>query len=85
MLYIEIKAMAGTNYVRARDILAVQYTDREKCSIMLTGGVTMACYESAAAVVARIEEQMKGVHASPVAASDAAPNGKEPRDGDASD
>lgn len=59
MLFIEVKAMAGVNYIRAADILAVQYTDRDKCVVMLTGGVTIPCYESAAAVVERIEAQLK--------------------------
>ena len=59
MLFIEVKAMAGVNYIRASEVLAVQYTDREKCAVTLTGGVTIPCYESAAAVVARIEAQTK--------------------------
>jgi hypothetical protein len=80
MSYIQVKAMAGVNYVRANDILAVQFTDRDKCTIMLTGGVLMPCYEPAAVVVARIEEQMKGAQAP----AEAAPDGKEPRDGDGS-
>jgi hypothetical protein len=80
MLYIQVKAMAGVNYVRAHDILAVQYTDRDKCTLMLTGGVLMPCYEAAAVVVARIEEQMTVGSA----AADVAANGKEPRDGDGS-
>jgi len=42
--------------------------------------VLMPCYEPAAVVVARIEEQMKGAQAP----AEAAPNGKEPRDGDGS-
>jgi hypothetical protein len=46
----------------------------------LTGGVLMPCYEPAAVVVARIEEQMKGAQAP----AEAAPDGKEPRDGDGS-
>ena len=85
MIYIQVKAMAGVNYVRARDVLAVQHTDRDKCSIMLTGGVTMACYEAAATVVERIERQMKDAQASAPAASHAAMKEKEPSNGDASD
>ena len=80
MIYIQVKAMAWVNYVRASDILAVQFNDRDKCTVMLTGGVLMPCYEPAAVVVARIEEQMKGAQAP----ADAAPDGKEPRDGDGS-
>ena len=79
MLFIQVKAMGGVNYLRAQDIMGVQYTDREKCSILMSGGVTVPCYEAASAVVARIEEQLKG--AQPVAA----PHGKESHHGDASD
>ncbi len=77
MLFIQVKAMSGVNYLRAQDIMGVQYTDREKCSILMSGGVTVPCYEAASAVVARIEEQLKG-------AQPAAAHGKEPPDGDAS-
>ena len=80
MIYIQVKAMAGINYVRAADILAVQFTDREKCTLMLTGGLLMPCYEPAAVVVARIKEQMTGAQAP----ADATPDGKEPRNGDGS-
>ncbi len=83
MIYIQVKAMAGTNYVRANDVLAVQFTDREKCTLMLTGGILMPCYEPAATVVGRLEEQM-GAKATPATVSNSAPDGKEPRDGDGS-
>jgi hypothetical protein len=75
MSFIQVKAMAGMNFIRANDILGVLFTDREKCSILMVGGVTVPCYEPAAAVVARIEEKMKDAPA---------PHGKEPRDGDGS-
>ena len=78
MLFIQVKAMSGVNYLRAHDIMGVQYTDREKCSILMSGGVTVPCYEAASVVVARIEEQLKG------AQPPAAQHGKEPPDGDAS-
>ena len=78
MLFIQVKAMAGVNYIRADEILAVQYTDRDKCVVMLTGGVTIPCYESAAAVVERIERQTRDAQASPA-------NEKEPPHGDGSD
>jgi hypothetical protein len=80
MIYIQVKAMGGINYVRAKDILGVLFTEREKCNILMIGGVTVPCYEPAAAVVARIEEQMKGAQAP----AEATPDGKEPRDGDGS-
>ena len=77
MLFIQVKAMGGVNYLRAQDIMGVQYTDREKCSILMSGGVTVPCYEAASVVVARIEEQLKG-------AQPAGAHGKEPPHGDAS-
>ena len=77
MLFIQVKAMGGMNYLRAQDIMGVQFTEREKCSILMAGGVTVPCYEAASVVVARIEEQLKG-------AGSVAAHGKEPPDGDAS-
>jgi hypothetical protein len=79
MLFIQVKAMSGVNYLRAQDIMGVQYTDREKCTILMKGGVTVPCYEAAAAVVARIEEELKGDQ------PPAAPHEKESSDGDGSD
>jgi hypothetical protein len=45
----------------------------------MKGGVTVPCYEAAAAVVARIEEELKGDQ------PPAAPHEKESSDGDGSD
>jgi len=58
MLFIEVKSLAGVNYIRASDVLAVQYSDREKCTLIFTGGVTLQCTEAASAVAARIEAAM---------------------------
>ena len=33
--------MGGINYVRAKDILGVLFTEREKCNILMIGGVTV--------------------------------------------
>ena len=60
MYFIEVRSLAGMNFIRAADILAVQYADREKCTVVLTGGVTIACTESASAVAARVTEAMRG-------------------------
>ena len=77
MLFIQVKAMGGVNYLRAQNIMGVQFTDREKCSILMTGGVQVPCYEAASAVVARIEEQMTRALAH-------APHGKDSQNGDGS-
>ena len=59
MIFIELKSMAGSNFVRATDVIAVQYTDPNRCSVMLQGGVTLQCAENAKAVVDKIEAVMK--------------------------
>ena len=55
MQFIQVKALAGVNFVRAQDVLAVQYADRDRCTLVMTGGVTLACVEAAATIAARIE------------------------------
>ena len=64
MLFIEVKSLAGVNYVRAGDVIAVQYSDREKCTLMLAGGMTLQCTEAASAVAARIEAAVGATQAS---------------------
>jgi hypothetical protein len=59
MLFVQAKALAGPLYIRAENVLAVQYGDREKCMIFMAGGAALPCTEAAAAVVARIEEALK--------------------------
>ena len=65
MIFIQVKALAGPNFVRANDVLAVQYTDREKCTIVLAGGVTLPCTEAATEIVARIEAAAAALAAPP--------------------
>jgi hypothetical protein len=55
MIFIEVKALAGISYIRASDVLAVQYNDPQRCSVVLRGGITFPCTEAAKDVVARIE------------------------------
>jgi hypothetical protein len=60
MIFIQAKALAGPLYIRAESVLAVQYGDREKCTIFMQGGAALPCTEAAAGVVARIEAALKG-------------------------
>ena len=60
MIFIQVKALAGMNYIRAGDVIAVSFTDRDKCNVMMAGGVTLSCVESAAEVSARIEAAVGG-------------------------
>lgn len=53
--FIELRTMAGASYVRAQDVLAVQFVDHNKSMLMLTGGSTLSCSEPAKDVVARLD------------------------------
>ena len=60
MHFIQVKALAGFNFIRASDVVAVQYTDRDRCTVVIAGGVSLACVEAASSVAARIEEAIGG-------------------------
>jgi hypothetical protein len=60
MIFIEVKSLAGMNYIRAADILAVQYNDPQRCTVVLTGGITVPCTEAAKELVVRLEAAMAG-------------------------
>lgn len=55
MFFIEIRSLAGVNYIRAADVIAVRYTDPTRCSVTMAGGFSIACVESATDIAARIE------------------------------
>jgi hypothetical protein len=58
MIFIEVKSLAGMNYIRAADVLAVQYNDPQRCTVILTGGVMIPCSEAAKELAARLEALM---------------------------
>ena len=53
--FVPVKALAGSNFVRADQVVAVAATETSKCNIYLIGGVTVPCNEPAKDVIARIE------------------------------
>lgn len=55
VIYIEVKALSGFNYIKAGDVIAVQQTSPERCNIMMQGGVTIPCTEPTKDVVTRLE------------------------------
>ena len=55
MIYIEVKTLAGVSYVRSADVLAVQFNDPQRCTVIMVGGVTLPCTEPAKDVAARVE------------------------------
>jgi hypothetical protein len=52
---VAVKALAGFNYVRADQVVAIAASDPTKCSIYLAGGVTIPCSEPAKDVIAKLE------------------------------
>jgi hypothetical protein len=59
MQFIQLKALAGFNFVRADQIIAIYATEPGKCTVALTGGVTVACAEPAKDVIDRVEKAMR--------------------------
>ena len=55
MVFIEVKSLAGSNYIRASSVIAVQYVEPKKCTLVLGTGVTLQCTEAAKDVADRIE------------------------------
>jgi hypothetical protein len=54
MEFVAVKALAGSNYVRPDQVIAVTSTEQNKCLIVMAGGVTVVCYESGADTLAKI-------------------------------
>jgi hypothetical protein len=59
MQFIQLKALAGVNFVRADQVIAIYATEPGKCTVALTGGVTVACSEPAKDVMERVEAAMR--------------------------
>ena len=53
--FVVVKALAGFNYVRPDQVVAIAASEPTKCSIYLIGGVTIPCSEPAKDVIARLE------------------------------
>ncbi|MGO9772857.1 MAG: hypothetical protein ACLPSW_25575 [Roseiarcus sp.] len=52
---VAVKALAGFNYVRADQVVAIAASEPTKCVIYLVGGVTIPCSEPVKDVIARLE------------------------------
>ncbi len=52
---VALKALAGFNYVRVDQVIAIGATDPTKCNVYLAGGVTIPCAEPAKDVIAKLE------------------------------
>jgi hypothetical protein len=56
---VAIKALAGYNYVRADQVIAIRSTDPAKCDVFLVGGVIIPCAEPAAEAIAKLNAGLK--------------------------
>ena len=54
-LFIEVKSLAGQNFILAAQVIAVQQMEASKCQVMMAGGMSIPCNEAARDVVARLE------------------------------
>jgi hypothetical protein len=60
MQFIQIKALAGFNYVRLDQIIAVSATEPGKCNVVMSGGVIVPCSEPVKDVLERIDAASRG-------------------------
>ena len=61
MQFVQLKALAGMNFVRADTVIAVYATEPNKCTVALAGGVTVPCAEPAKDVIERVEKAMRAI------------------------
>ena len=60
MSFVAIKSLAGMNYVRSTDIIAVSVSDPTRCNVYITGGAMLPCTEPATSVLAKIDAAQAG-------------------------
>ena len=53
--FIEVKSLAGQNFILADQVIAVQQTEASKCLVLMAGGLSIPCNEAARDVVERLE------------------------------
>jgi hypothetical protein len=52
---VPVKALAGFNYIRVDQVIAISATEPTKCTIFMAGGVSIPCSEPAKDVIVKIE------------------------------
>jgi hypothetical protein len=52
---LALKALAGFNYVRVDQVVAIAATETHKCNVYLAGGVVIPASEPAKEVLAKLE------------------------------
>ena len=56
---VALKALAGFNYVRIDQVIAIGATDPTKCNVYMAGGISIPCSEPAKDVIAKLEAASK--------------------------
>jgi hypothetical protein len=56
---VPLKALAGFNYVRIDQVIAIGATDPTRCNVYMSGGVTIPCSEPAKDVIAKLQAASK--------------------------
>ena len=54
-VFIEVKSLAGSNFIVASGIIAVQQIEPTKSNVMMSGGVNIPCNEAARDIAAKID------------------------------
>ncbi len=57
--FLVVKTRAGFAYVRPEHVLAVNSSDPADCTLVMTGGVTIAVAEPAEDVIERVEAEAR--------------------------
>lgn len=57
--FVEIRALGGASYVRAAEVIAVQYLEPQKCNVLLSGGASLSCAEPATQIRARMDAALQ--------------------------
>jgi hypothetical protein len=56
---VALKALAGLNYVRPDQVVAIRATDPARCDVFMAGGVIIPCAEPAGEVIAKLQAGVK--------------------------
>ena len=57
---VPLKALAGFNYVRVDQVIAIGATDPTKCNVYMAGGISIPCSEPAKDVIAKLQAASRG-------------------------
>jgi len=63
---VPLKALAGFNYVRVDQVIAIGATDPTKCNVYMAGGISIPCSEPAKDVIAKLQAASRGAESETV-------------------